>query len=141
MCVFQSPSTSSNHPEHPHVDSQEQVLSAVRRSGDCRLGDHYKGHKRAIYRTASEWSQHGSPTLQHCNVLGHQRKAQNRESEASGEFDDLNMKVRDVAALVASALWLVSLREIMRLLIFDVGQMAVHFKELKPGWCCNSCNI
>lgn len=24
------------------------------------------------------------PTLQHCNVLGHQRKAQNGESEASG---------------------------------------------------------
>lgn len=27
--------------------------------GYCWLGDHYKGHKRAIYRSAGEWSQHG----------------------------------------------------------------------------------
>lgn len=40
-----------------------------------------------------------------CTVLGDQPKAQNRESGASRERDDLNMKVRDVAALVASALW------------------------------------
>jgi len=61
MCASQSPTTSCNHPEPPHVGCQKwQVLSAVRRSGDCRLGDHYEGHKRAIYRTASEWSQHGA---------------------------------------------------------------------------------
>lgn len=76
VCFSQSPTTSSNHPEPPHVGCQKwQVLSAVRQSGDCRLGDHYKGHKRAIYRTASEWSQHGPPTLQHCTVLGHKRKS------------------------------------------------------------------
>ena len=111
VCVFSSAFT--NHAGLPHVGCQKrQVLSAVRRSGDGRLGDHYKGHKRAIYRTASEWSQHGP-----------RRKAQNGESEASGDRDDLNMKVRDVAALVASALWSVNQRprgEIMCHLIFDV---------------------
>lgn len=100
VCVFQSPTNSSHHAELSCVSCQKlQVLSAVRRSGDGRLGDHYKGHKRAIYRTASEWSQHGL-----------RWKARNVESGASGECDDLNMKVRDVAALVASALWSVNHR-------------------------------
>lgn len=74
-----------------------------------------------------------SPTLQHCTVLGHQRKAQKGESEASGERDDLNMKVRDVAAL-ASALLLVSQslgREIHCHLIVDVLEpQTCHTKNM-----------
>lgn len=47
-------------------------------------------------------------SLQDCTVLGHQQKAQNRQSESSRDCEDLNMKVRDVAASVTAALWLVS---------------------------------
>ena len=38
-----------------------------------------------------------------CTVLGHQPKAQNGESGASSEPDDLNMEVRDMASFVAFA--------------------------------------
>lgn len=60
MCVFQSSSTSWCQTEHPSptILASCRLLSAVRRTGDCCLGDHYRGHKRAIYRTTSEWSQH-----------------------------------------------------------------------------------
>lgn len=96
MCVFQSlqhllmPKRSNPHP-HPQPSS---LLSAVRRTGDCCLGDHYRGHKRAIYRTSGEWSQHSSltPHPHDCTVLGHQWGAQNRES--SRGQDDLNMRAQ-----------------------------------------------
>lgn len=72
VCAFQSPATSSSHLEHPHVDCQKQrFLSAVRRNRDCWLGDHYEGHKRAIYRTASEWSHHQPPHLTPTHIHAH----------------------------------------------------------------------
>lgn len=63
MCVFQSSSTSWCQTEHPSptILASCRLPSAVRRTGDCCLGDHYRGHKRAIYRTTSEWSQHSYP--------------------------------------------------------------------------------
>lgn len=75
-CVFSTlllpPATKQSPPANTFRLQKRRVLSAVRRSEDCRLGDHYKGHKRAIYRTTGEWSQHslrppglscaGSPT-------------------------------------------------------------------------------
>lgn len=89
MCASQSSSTSwcqTQHPLPPRVPPTPpaivagcQLLSAVRRTGDCCLGDHYRGHKRTIYRTTGEWSPHSSlsPHPQDCTVLGHQWGAQN----------------------------------------------------------------
>lgn len=118
VCFPVSHYTSFNHTEHtspfpppptpPPCWLPEAAGSAVQRSGDCRLGDHYKGHKRAIYRTASEWSQHGPPPSSTAPCWVTSKKAQNGESEACGVLDDLNMKVRDVAALLASGLGLES---------------------------------
>lgn len=91
-CVFSSlPVQHPNSPRYAtpslHFSCQKrQVLSAVRRSGDCWLGNHYKGHKRAIYRTTSEWSQHSPyPPGLHCAWVTNKKIP-------VGEHNDLNMK-------------------------------------------------
>lgn len=115
-CVFSTlllpPATKQSPPANTFRLQKRRVLSAVRRSEDCRLGDHYKGHKRAIYRTTGEWSQHslrppglsraGSPTKRPKRRIWVQGWGE------GGTPEVLYMRVGDLAAVVTTALWLVS---------------------------------
>lgn len=82
--------------QQPHVHKRARhVLSAVRRWGYCWLGDHYKGHKRAIYRSPSEWSQHARSSHP-AAPLRAGSPAKSPGSEASTERAGLRTKLRTI---------------------------------------------
>lgn len=131
MCAFiLSIVPSSKPPKHPRVHNRARhVLSAVRRWRYCWLGDHYKGHKRAIYRSASEWSQHGRSSHP-AALLCAGSLTKNRESEASMERD-FYMKLTTMVVLAASGFS--QMEETGIWLITDLQLSGIIIKKVTTG--------